>query len=141
LSAAGVHSARGEEIWTAYSSFADGGTRAAFLRTLRSVVDYRGQTVSALNRLHVRAEVPTLLIWGEQDQIIPVEHAYAAQNVRAGSHLEVLPGIGHFPQVESPADVTEVIEAFLAASINPADDVTVKPRPGTDTAEVDPLYC
>jgi pimeloyl-ACP methyl ester carboxylesterase len=121
LAAAGVRSARGAEIWKAYSSFADRGTREAFLRTLRSVVDYRGQTVSALNRLHVRSEVPTLLIWGDQDQIIPVEHAYEAQNVRAGSRLEVLPGIGHFPQVESPAEVTEVIEAFLATSTNPAD--------------------
>jgi pimeloyl-ACP methyl ester carboxylesterase len=138
LGALGMRSARGAEIWKGYSSFADRGTRQAFLRTLRSVVDYRGQTVSALNKLHVRSEVPTLLIWGERDQIIPVEHAHEAQNVRAGSRLEVLPGIGHFPQIESPTDVTAVIEEFLTATTNPADAVPATPRRGT---EADLLYC
>ena len=50
-------------------------------RTLRSVVDYRGQAVSALNRLQMRAEMPTLAIWGQDDAIIPVDHAYAALEV------------------------------------------------------------
>jgi pimeloyl-ACP methyl ester carboxylesterase len=135
LGAVGVRSARGAEIWKGYSSFADRGTRQAFLRTLRSVVDYRGQTVSALNKLHVRSEVPTLLIWGEQDQIIPVEHAYEARNVRAGSRLEVLPGIGHFPQIESPTDVTAAIEEFLTTTTNPAE-ASRNPT----TSYRDPLY-
>ena len=124
-----------------YSSFADRPTRQAFLRTLRSVVDYRGQTVSALSRLRIRCEVPTLLIWGEQDQIIPVEHAYEAQNVRVGSRLEVLPGIGHFPQIESPTAVIAVIEEFLAASTNTAERVPVTARRWAGNADVGPLYC
>jgi pimeloyl-ACP methyl ester carboxylesterase len=138
LGAAGMRSVRGAEIWKAYSSFADPQTRQAFLRTLRSVVDYRGQTVSALNKLHVRSEVPTLLIWGEQDQIIPVEHAYEARNAREGSRLEVLPGIGHFPQIESPTNVTTAIEQFLTATTNPAEAAPVTPPRGTQN---DPLYC
>ena len=52
FSTAGIQSPRGAEMWSAYSSLADGETRQAFLRTLRSVVDHRGQAVSALNRLH-----------------------------------------------------------------------------------------
>ncbi|MDT5126705.1 MAG: hypothetical protein QOH54_2349, partial [Mycobacterium sp.] len=72
LSSLGLRSPRGAEIWNAYSSFSDRETREAFLRTLRSVVDYRGQSVSALNRLNLRADLPTLAIWGEQDAIIPV---------------------------------------------------------------------
>jgi pimeloyl-ACP methyl ester carboxylesterase len=123
LERAGVHSPRGAAMWEAYSSFADRPTRKAFLRTLRSVVDYRGQMVSALNRLHVRSEVPTLLIWGEQDQIIPVEHGYEAQAVRLGSRLVVLPGVGHFPQVESPTKVVDAIEGFLNETPNPARHV------------------
>lgn len=62
---------RGSELWSAYSSLSDRETRSAFLRTLRSVVDHRGQAVSALNRLHLTAQVPTLLIWGDDDRIIP----------------------------------------------------------------------
>ena len=110
----GIESPRGAEIWNAYSSFSDAETRQAFLRTLRSVVDYRGQSVSALNRLHVKANLPTMAIWGDQDAIIPVDHAYAAQATRPDVRLEVLPGVGHFPQVERPAEVIELIEDFIA---------------------------
>ena len=71
---AGVRSPRAGEIWSAYSSLSDGQSRQAFLRTLRSVVDYRGQAVSALNKLHLSSGILTLLIWGDQDRIIPVAH-------------------------------------------------------------------
>ena len=85
----GIESPRGGEIWNAYSSFSDAETRQAFLRTLRSVVDYRGQAVSALNRLNVRADMPIMAIWGEQDAIIPVQHAYAALEARPDARVEV----------------------------------------------------
>lgn len=111
----GVTSPRGGEIWNAYSSFADAKTRQAFLRTLRSVVDYRGQAVSALNRLHV-AEMPVMVIWGDQDAIIPVEHAYSAHEARPDVRLEVLAGVGHFPQVERPMEVVDLIDDFIATT-------------------------
>ena len=97
----GIASPRGAEMWSAYRSLADAETRQAFLRTLRSVVDYRGQAVSALNRLHVRADMPTMAIWGDSDTIIPVDHGYAARETRPDVRLEVLPGVGHFPQVNA----------------------------------------
>jgi hypothetical protein len=71
LTSAGIHSPHAGELWNAYSSLSDGQTRQAFLRTLRSVVDYRGQEVSVINKLHVSSGLPTLLIWGDQDRIIP----------------------------------------------------------------------
>ncbi|QEN12539.1 alpha/beta fold hydrolase [Mycolicibacterium sp. ELW1] len=111
----GVTSPRGGEIWNAYSSFADAKTRQAFLRTLRSVVDYRGQAVSALNRLHV-ADMPVMVIWGDQDAIIPVEHAYSAHETRPDVRLEVLEGVGHFPQVERPMEVVDLIDDFIATT-------------------------
>ena len=111
----GIGSPRGAEMWSAYRSLADADTRQAFLRTLRSVVDYRGQAVSALNRLHVRADMPTMAIWGDSDAIIPVDHAYAAQETRPDVRLEVLPGCGHFPQVECPMVVVDLIEDFISS--------------------------
>src|ERR1700739_1997478 len=96
LRSAGIQSPRGAELWSAYSSLSDPATRQSFLRTLRSVVDYRGQAVSALNRLQLRGELPVMAIWGERDGIIPVDHAYAAREARADSRLEVLPNVGHF---------------------------------------------
>jgi pimeloyl-ACP methyl ester carboxylesterase len=116
LRAAGIQSPRGAELWAAYSSLSDPETRQSFLRTLRSVVDYRGQSVSALNRLSLRQGLPIMAIWGDRDGIIPVDHAYAAHEARADSRLEVLPGIGHFPQVEAPNEVVELIEDFIASS-------------------------
>ena len=116
FSSAGIKSPRGAEVWRAYSSLADSQTRNAFLRTLRSVVDYRGQAVSALNRLHLTSDLPTMAIWGDQDKIIPVQHAHAAHAARAGSRIEVLAGVGHFPQVERPSEVVDLIDDFIATT-------------------------
>jgi pimeloyl-ACP methyl ester carboxylesterase len=121
--AAGISSPRGAEVWSAYSSLSDAETRQAFLRTLRSVVDHRGQAVSALNRLHMAAELPTMTIWGDQDRIIPVDHAYAAQAARPESRLEVLKGVGHFPHVERPSEVVDLIDDFINSTGQPTDAV------------------
>jgi pimeloyl-ACP methyl ester carboxylesterase len=121
LTSAGVQSPRASEMWSAYSSLADQQTRQAFLRTLRSVVDYRGQAVSALGKIHVSHGLPTLLIWGEEDRIIPVAHGYAAHEAVPGSRLEVLPGVGHFPHVESPAAVVDILDDFITSTGRDAD--------------------
>jgi pimeloyl-ACP methyl ester carboxylesterase len=120
LSSAGLRSPRGAEMWSAYSSFGDAETRQAFLRTLRSVVDYRGQAVSALNRLNLREGLPILAIWGEEDNIIPVDHAYAALEARPDCRLEILPGVGHFAQVEAPDRVIDLLDEFISTT-EPAD--------------------
>ncbi len=116
LTSAGIKSPRASEMWSAYCSLSDRPTRQAFLRTLRSVVDYRGQAVSALGKIHVSHGLPTLLIWGEQDRIIPVAHGYAAHEAVPGSRLEVLAGIGHFPHVESPTAVVDILDDFIATT-------------------------
>jgi len=116
LSSAGLRSPRGAEMWSAYSSFGDGETRQAFLRTLRSLVDYRGQAVSALNRLNLREGLPILAIWGEDDKIIPVDHAYAALEARPDCRLEILPGVGHFAQVEAPDKVIDLLDEFISTT-------------------------
>jgi pimeloyl-ACP methyl ester carboxylesterase len=116
LRSAGIQAPRAGEMWYAYSSLSDARTRQAFLRTLRSVVDYRGQSVSALNKLHVAAGLPTMLIWGDHDRIIPVAHGYAAHEALEGSRLEVLEGIGHFPHAEAPVAVAEILEDFISST-------------------------
>lgn len=116
LTSAGLRSPRGAEIWSAYSSLSDVDSRHAFLRTLRSVVDYRGQAVSALNRLHMTAQLPVLLVWGDEDRIIPVAHGHAAHQAIPGSRLEILPGVGHFPHVEAPREVAGLLADFIATT-------------------------
>jgi pimeloyl-ACP methyl ester carboxylesterase len=127
LTSAGIQSPRAGEMWSAYRSLSDRPTRQAFLRTLRSVVDYRGQAVSALGKIHVSYGLPTLLIWGEQDRIIPVAHGYAAHEAVPGSRLEVLAGVGHFPHVESPTAVVDILDDFIATTGRDADLTNRKP--------------
>ncbi len=128
LGSAGIQSPRGAEMWSAYTSLSDAPTRQAFLRTLRSVVDYRGQAVSALNRLHMTSDLPTMAIWGDRDHIIPVEHAHAAHAARPGSRLEVLAGVGHFPQVERPTEVVDLIDDFITSTTEIAGGSLDSPR-------------
>ena len=113
LRKAGFESARGEEMLRHYGSLSDPETRQSFLRTLRSVVDHRGQSVSALSRLTTRTDLPALVIWGERDAIIPVKHAYDALEVRPDARLVVLPDVGHFPHAERPVEVAALIGDFV----------------------------
>ena len=102
-----------DEMFRAYSSLVDPETRTAFVHTLRSVVDSRGQRVSAHDRLYLSEDVPTLVIWGEKDPIIPVSHGHAAHEAMPGSQLEVIPGVGHFPQVEDPRRFARAVLDFI----------------------------
>src|SRR6201993_1310457 len=84
-----VESPRTQERWRKYFALADPLGRQAFLRTLRSVVDIRGQTVCAIDRLSsLVGDLPTLIIAGAQDAVIPADHAQAAHAALPGSRLE-----------------------------------------------------
>lgn len=109
----GIRAPRIEEEWRAYASLTDPETRAAFLRTLRAVVDVSGQAVSARDRLHMSALMPTLIVWGERDRIIPVSHARHAHDTLPGSRLVIFEESGHFPHTEEPERFVEVLTEFV----------------------------
>ncbi len=110
----GVRAPHIDEMWRAYASLTSVENRHAFLRTLRAVIDPGGQSVSAADRLYLAAAVPTLIVWGANDPIIPVSHAYTAHEAIPGSRLEIIEGAGHFPHVEAPERFLAVLGAFLA---------------------------
>jgi len=64
-------------------------------------------------RLHrVRSE--TLLIWGEQDAIVPASYAKRfAAGISAGAQMRILPGAGHAVDFDAPEELAAAIEAFL----------------------------
>jgi ANTAR domain-containing protein len=74
-----------------------------------------------------------VLIWGEKDQIIPVEHRHEAQAARLGSHLEVLPEVGHFPHIEAPTKVADIIGEFIIGNYIPARCARPDALPDIDT--------
>jgi len=99
-----------------FSSLDSGPARQAFLHTVRAVIDSRGQRVSAHDRLHLAAVLPTLIVWGERDSIIPLAHARAAHDAMPGSRLDVFEGAGHMPHHHDPARFAAVLEDFCATS-------------------------
>jgi pimeloyl-ACP methyl ester carboxylesterase len=106
----------GREIWRSYASLADAEARWAFFRTLRAVVDPGGQTVSAANRFYLAAEMPTLIVWGARDPLIPVRQAREAHAAIPHSRLEIFDGVGHYPHCEAPARFVSVLRDFVAST-------------------------
>ncbi|MGI8920919.1 MAG: alpha/beta fold hydrolase [Solirubrobacteraceae bacterium] len=104
------------EMARGYNSLADAGARQAFLHTLRAVLDISGQRVSATDRLYLAELLPSLIIWGSGDPLIPVKHATAAQRGLAGSQLEIFEGVGHFPQLQEPIRFAHTLIDFIEST-------------------------
>jgi len=110
-----VHTDLGE-VLRGHASLSDGDARAAFLHTLRTIVDPMGQRVDASDRLYLAQAIPFLIVWGERDPIIPVEHAYTAHRLVPGSRLEVFPDAGHFPHLDDPLRFLRLLIDFVERS-------------------------
>lgn len=103
-----------EEILKVFDALPDGAARRAILRTLRSGVDWRGQVITMLDRAYLAEGLPTLLLWGAHDAIIPVAHAHMAAAAMPGSTLVIFEEAGHFPHHAEPARFVETVRTFLA---------------------------
>jgi pimeloyl-ACP methyl ester carboxylesterase len=99
-----------------YEGLSSGRARSAFLRTLRAGVDVRGQVVTMLDRCYLAAGLPTMIVWGTKDPVIPVRHALVAHSAMPGSRLELFEGSGHFPHHDDPARFVTVIKDFIAST-------------------------
>ena len=104
-----------------FASLDNTGSRQAFLHTVRAVIEPGGQRVSANDRLALAARIPTLIVWGDQDSIIPVAHGAAAHEAMPGSEFVTFPDAGHMPHDDDP-------ERFASALIEFCDS--------TDAAEL-----
>ena len=101
------------EVGRGFATLTDRDGRAAFLDTLRSVVNFSGQRVDASDRLYLAAEMPTLLLWGERDPIIPIGHGHRAHERMPGSRLVTFSDSGHFPQIDDPHRFAATVLEFL----------------------------
>jgi pimeloyl-ACP methyl ester carboxylesterase len=114
-----------DEIFETMAAMADGGSRSAFCRTLRSAADLRGQAVTILDRCYLADRIPTLLLWGALDPVLPVAHAYIAASAMPAARLEIFARSGHFPHHTDPGRFLETLTQFVAgteaAQHSPAD--------------------
>jgi pimeloyl-ACP methyl ester carboxylesterase len=109
-------------VWEGVSALHGRDARAAFVRTLRSVVDRGGQVVTGLDRLYLLHAMPLLMVWGERDRIIPVAHARRLHGMLSASRLEVFPTAGHWPHHTDPERFCDVVLDFCATTQPAAHD-------------------
>ncbi len=93
------------------------GAQKYLLSTLRGCANVRGQhTDNILSIVNSLATItaPTLIIWGQQDRILPVAHAHIAHERMPNAKLHILNRCGHLPQLERSEDFNSLVLEFLA---------------------------
>jgi pimeloyl-ACP methyl ester carboxylesterase len=103
----------GAEVWRGYGTLTRRSAQQSFVHTVRSVIDPFGQRVSARDRLYLAGAIPTMIVWGDQDRVIPVDHAYAAHRLMPGSRLEILHGVGHLLPVDHADELRNLLVDFI----------------------------
>jgi pimeloyl-ACP methyl ester carboxylesterase len=106
----------GHPSLSAFGSLADSARRRAFVITARNIINMAGQRVSGVDKLHLAAEVPTMIVWGERDPIIPVAHARQAVAALPDARVELFEKAGHFPHCEEPARFAALLLDFIATT-------------------------
>ncbi|MFP4554567.1 MAG: alpha/beta fold hydrolase [Actinomycetota bacterium] len=101
------------EIWRSYTTLTERRGQQAFIHTVRSVIDVAGQRVSAHDRLYLAEALPTMIVWGDRDRIIPVDHAYQTAEAIPNARLEILEGAGHFLPWRNADRFLPLLEDFL----------------------------
>ena len=106
----------GQVLADVLRGLSDQQQRRAFLRTARTVIDWRGQTVSATRQLGLLSDVPLLVAWGTGDKTIPPRHHHAlAERVPHAVTVEIA-GAGHYPHETAPVQLLSAMQTFLAAT-------------------------
>ncbi|SFW69158.1 alpha/beta fold hydrolase [Amycolatopsis australiensis] len=99
-----------------FASLADPARRRAFLFIARSLIDLRGQRASAVDKLYLAEAVPTLLVWGARDPLIPVAPGHRTAELLPDSRLTVRENAKHFPHVADPDGFCLLLKEFVTGT-------------------------
>lgn len=111
-----------EDVAIIWEGLRDEATRKAFLRTLRAVIDVKGQAVTSHDRLYLAGHVPILLVWGDRDPIVPVAHAGLAAEALPHAKLTIVPRSGHMPHRSAPESFASAVLGFVAGTAPASHD-------------------
>ena len=101
---------------TGLASLHDVDARRAFVHTARGVIDVRGQRVDATDKLYLAEAIPTLILWGDQDPIIPVRHGIRAHELIPASRLHIFEGAGHYAHHDDPVGFAATLRDFCTTT-------------------------
>ncbi len=91
------------------------GSAVAFARTVKDVINLRGQRRSIWDGAHLVPTLPPiLLVWGERDSVIPIHHGAALSTLAEGVSFARFPDCGHYPHRECPDAFVDSLMGFLA---------------------------
>ncbi len=94
------------------------GAKRAVLKSIRSSINLWGLRKHLLVlRILKDLKMPHLIIWGENDRIIPVAHAREAAHMLPAAHVHVIPHCGHWPQAEKAAEFNRLVLEFLTGTL------------------------
>jgi pimeloyl-ACP methyl ester carboxylesterase len=92
------------------------GSARAFARTVRDIIDWRGQRRGFMQRMNEVTELPPIAVfWGDRDMVIPVAHGRAFAESMAGVVYVSFEGCGHYLHREQPEVFVRELRAFLDA--------------------------
>jgi pimeloyl-ACP methyl ester carboxylesterase len=101
------------EVAAIYDTFRDRRTRTAIRQVVRGVVDLRGQIVTMVDRAYLTEAMPMMVVWGQEDMVIPVKHAENVAAIAPGAVVEIFGNAGHFPHKDHPERFVKVVREFV----------------------------
>ena len=79
----------------------------------KSTLQNSANTQIKLERLELIEDIPTLILWGVKDKVIPINHSKLFQEAIANSRVEIIQDAGHAPFAEKPDQVCKILRNFL----------------------------
>lgn len=105
-----------DEVADIVDTFKDPQARAAIRHVVRAVVDWRGQIVTMADRAYLTEAMPMCVVWGRDDQVLPVRHANNAAALAPKARVEVIPNSGHFPHKDHPQRFARLLHEFIRST-------------------------
>ncbi len=84
--------------------------KSVYFKTTQELIP---EDINDISKKYATIEIPTLLIWGENDIVIPKDKAYRLHKDLKNSKLVIIPKCGHIPHEEKPKEVLKALKSFL----------------------------